>query len=104
VIVLKAAIDFVLAEHGIDICRSNWGKPLGGGLYEFRVRKAPSDSGIAGSSRPVLLRLFCTFTGNQVVVLLGGYDKGREPSRGRQQKEINRARKLLSEFNARPLA
>lgn len=38
--VLTAAIEHVLAVHGIDICSGEWGKPLSGGLYEFRVRKS----------------------------------------------------------------
>lgn len=38
--VLEAAITHVLAVRGIDICNGEWGKPLGEGLYEFRVRRA----------------------------------------------------------------
>lgn len=44
--VLFASIETVLARHGIDVCASEWGKTLGGGLYEFRVRA--SLSSIAG--------------------------------------------------------
>ena len=53
---------------------------------------------VAGSDRRVLLRVFCTFHGDRVVLLLGGYDKGRDPSDKRQQKEIARARKLLKQW------
>lgn len=37
--VLIAAIEHVLARRGIDICAGDWGKPLGEGLYEFRIKK-----------------------------------------------------------------
>ncbi len=35
---LVAALTFVLARTGLDVCRSEWGKQLGGGLAEFRLR------------------------------------------------------------------
>ena len=38
--VLVAAIEHVLQAYGIDICAGEYGKPLGEGLYEFRVRKS----------------------------------------------------------------
>lgn len=82
------------------------GKNLGGGLYEFRIRRsldtilnqygtgAESLRGSAARSK-VLLRVFCTFRGNRIVLLLGGYDKGRDPSAKRQSREIKRARQAL---------
>lgn len=103
--VLTAAIEHVLKAHGIDICAGEWGKNLGQGLYEFRVRKSldailneaskPIPEELAGTDRNVLLRVFCTFYGTRVVLLLGGYDKKRDPSDKRQQREIRRARKQL---------
>lgn len=97
--VAVAAIERVLAVEGIAICDSEWGKALGGGLYEFRIRKAlnslvaPESGGMADAKRPVLLRIFCTFYGQRVVLLLGGYDKKRDPSKKRQVREIAAARK-----------
>jgi len=35
------------------------------------------------------------------VLLLGGYDKGKDPKDKRQQREIARARKLLAQFKQR---
>lgn len=101
--VLIAAVENVLQNYGIDICSGEWGKPLGGGLYEFRVRKSlrsildvaggePLDQ--AGVDRRVLRRVFCAFHGNKVVVLYHGYDKKGDPSKKRQQREITKARKL----------
>lgn len=101
--VVDAAIRHVLAVEGIGICDSEWGKALGGGLYEFRVRRSLSailsSAGIAEvgrARRDVLVRVFCTFTGNKVVILLGGYDKRRDSSAKRQQREIAVARAALS--------
>jgi len=38
--VVDAAIRHVLAVEGIGICDSEWGKALGAGRYEFRVRRS----------------------------------------------------------------
>ncbi len=101
--VVDAALGHVLAVEGIGICDSEWGKALGGGLYEFRVRRSLAvilnSAGVAGDSRArraVLVRVLCAFSGNKVVILLGGYDKGRDPSAKRQQREIAAARATLS--------
>jgi hypothetical protein len=37
-VALDAAIRPVLSERGIDLVRTEWLKPLGEGLHEFRVR------------------------------------------------------------------
>lgn len=106
--VLQAAIDHVLKFYGIDICRNEWGKNLGGGLYEFRVRRSLGailgEFGPPGAAdelspreraRRPLLRVFCTFHGERIVLLLGGYNKRTDPSPKRQNKEIRKARKFL---------
>jgi hypothetical protein len=51
----------------------------------------------AGGER-ILLRGFCHARGDRVVLLLGGYDKGADPSRRRQQREIETARRRLADF------
>ena len=101
--VVDAAIRYVLAVEGIAICDTEWGKALGGGLYEFRVRRSLaailSSAGISGTGRArraVVVRVFCAFSGNKVVLLLGGYDKLRDPSAKRQQREIHAARATLA--------
>ena len=106
--VLTAAIEHVLTVHGIDICAGEWGKPLGDGLFEFRVRRplpailseagAAKPPDLAGSDRQVLLRVFCTFHGDRIVLLYSGYDKKRDPSARRQQREIKRARKAHAQW------
>lgn len=97
--VVLAAIDNVLVHSGIDICDSEWGKPLGRGLYEFRVRRvlAGTNSQPVGT-QGVVLRVFCAFYGSHQVALLSGYDKGRDPSSKRQEREIAKARKLLANW------
>lgn len=104
--VLDVAIRTVLARQGHNICATEWGKALGGGLYEFRVRRELAticrESGVeipaevSGCGR-VLLRVFFAVYGKRIVLLLAGYDKGADPSVRRQGKEIKRARKLLRE-------
>ncbi len=94
--------------HGIDICRGEWGTPLGDGLFEFRVRRSlrailseggddvPED--LSGTDRMVLIRVFCTFHGDRIILLYHGYNKKKDPSQKRQQREIARARKLHAEW------
>lgn len=108
--VLAAALKQVLSVHGPDICQGEWGKPFGAGLYEFRVRRSlrailsetreDSAKRIPAADRLVLIRVFCAFSGDRVVILLHGYDKLRDPSSRRQQKEIEHARKLLRQWKA----
>jgi hypothetical protein len=102
----EAALVYVLARQGAAVCRSEWGKALGGGLYEFRIRheldeilRAAGRGDLASkwtsAEAKVLLRVFFTMDGDKVVLLLAGYDKGADPSDKRQQREINTARKHL---------
>src|SRR5687767_4942577 len=95
---IGAAMNRILAQEGGGVCRSEWGRALGRGLYEFRLRDEIQDQGVAES---ILLRVFFHPYGNKVILLLGGYDKGRHPSAKRQEKEIAEARKRLAEFRSR---
>jgi len=54
----------------------------------------------AAKSETILLRVFCT-AGQKIILLLNGYDKGQDDSARRQQREIEKARKLLREFRVR---
>jgi hypothetical protein len=99
-----AAIQVILTELGLDVCATEYGKQLGSGMFEFRVRhdeavirgKAGEEGG--GKRGEVLLRIFCHAYGQRVVLLLGGYDKGAAPSRRRQDQAIETARKRLRSF------
>ncbi len=101
---LQAAIAYRLETEGIGLLGTEWLKPLGSGLFEFRVRHSAVEiermfagripTSATNQREAVLLRVFVTFSGNRVCLLLAGYDKGRDPSRKQQQKEIERARRL----------
>jgi hypothetical protein len=106
-----AAIEQILAKQGSAVCNSSWGKSLGKGLFEFRVRHtateirrmfngdpSPGPHDQEGPPGKVVLRAFCHAYGDQIVLLLGGYDKGEDASAKRQQKEIQTARKRLIAF------
>jgi putative component of toxin-antitoxin plasmid stabilization module len=108
-----AAIERVLKVHGTDVCETEWGKNLGKGLYEFRVRHPAASiramfplPGDAGSEEAeakkdiILLRIFFTTYGEQVLLLCSGYDKGTDPSEHRQGAEIRRARELVGKAQA----
>jgi phage-related protein len=104
---LIAAIEEVLEPRGLGVCATEYGRPLGKGLFEFRVRH--DETVIRGKSRDgeeptgnrrgdVLLRLFCHAYGDKIILLLAGYDKGEDPSPRRQTREIEQARKRLRSF------
>lgn len=100
--VVTAAIENVLERMGIDICSGSWGKSLGDGLYEFRIntslavlmKDVPDYDESPGDDQKILVRIFCAFHGKKIVLLHHGYNKGKDPSVRRQQKEIKVARKL----------
>lgn len=113
----------ILQHEGASVVESEFGTHLGQGLFEFRVRQGP-DEIIKRSRRPeaarslmdklratvaaetqrkstaenVLLRVFFHAHGDRLILLLGGYDKGRDPSKKRQQSEIDAARMRLTEW------
>ncbi|MBX9470385.1 hypothetical protein [Microcella sp.] len=105
--VVEAALTTVLKVHGIASFDGGWGKPLGDGLFEFRIQRSldailtlagSEATGTTASGRRISIRIFCTFHGDRIVLLLHGYDKGRDPSSRRQQKEIARARAVLKKW------
>jgi hypothetical protein len=110
---LAAALRNVLAYEGIGVCGSSWGKWVQGtsGIFEFRVRydattilrqrSLPVPKELKGSSGEILLRVFCHAHGKKVVMLLAGYDKGKEPSIKRQSAEIKRAKQRLTRWKAK---
>jgi hypothetical protein len=51
--------------------------------------------GSIDASERILLRVFCHAYGDRLILLIGGYDKGSEPGRRRQQREIEIARARL---------
>jgi ribosome-binding protein aMBF1 (putative translation factor) len=57
-----------------------------------------SDQPTTANPEKILLRVFVYFHGDRVILLLSGYDKGDDPSERKQQKEIQEARKYLTEW------
>ena len=110
-----AFVDFALVPIGKDIGQSGYVKALGQGLFELRVDHDAAELaevfGADLSARPelaslaaegILLRVFCTFYGDRVVLLLSGLDKGVDPKA--QPRAIRAARKLLADWNAEQAA
>lgn len=110
---LLAGFEEILSHRGVGVCATEWGKHLGDGLFEFRVRHTEGEirrrfareqravEGRESVDEPaggVLLRVFCHAYGAKIVLLLNGYDKGADTSRRREQREITIARKRLTEF------
>ncbi|HTU36604.1 MAG TPA: hypothetical protein VMF35_01230 [Acidimicrobiales bacterium] len=104
---MRSALVHILARQGPDVCETEFGKNLGKGLYEFRLRHDEAE--ILNRVRPdlaaklkkagapkILLRVFFHAHGDKLILLLGGYDKGEDPSSRRQQGEIDQARKALA--------
>ena len=90
---LGYAIHRLLQRYGVGICDTEFGRQLGGGLFEFRLRlRARSDGESA------LIRVFCHAADDRVILLLGGYDKGKDPERRPQDRQIKVARQRLSEY------
>lgn len=82
---LGTAMREILQQQGAGVCGSPFGRQLGGGLFEFRLRDSE-----------LLLRVFCHAYGERIVLLLDGYDKGADPSAKRQTREIAEARRRLA--------
>ncbi|MHB1446617.1 MAG: hypothetical protein ACYCTI_00640 [Acidimicrobiales bacterium] len=102
---LLAGLEHVLSHRGVAVCETEWGKQLGAGIFEFRIRHTAAEiermfagGAPGGKSGKVLLRVFCHAYGSKIILLLNGYDKGADPSERRQQREIGVARKRLAEF------
>lgn len=104
--VLDACLTHILAPMGMAVASTEWGKALGQGLYELRIRRSlhairtwglsdPPPAASPEERQPVLLRVFFTVHGNRVVLLFQAYDKGGDPSEKRQRKEIAEARRHL---------
>jgi hypothetical protein len=109
---VEQAVKHVLERRGQDLAGSEWLKPLGKSIYEFRIRHTAEeiqrmfsqlDENVpkgAGAGE-ILLRIFVAFHGNKICLLLAGYDKKADPSEKRQNREITVARKRLTEWKER---
>lgn len=104
------AMEEILEHYGVDVCDTEWGKPLGGGLYEFRVRHDADE--ILRRTKPgtkrlfpkrkIVLRIFFHPHGNRLLLVVGGFNKLKFPKR--QDKEIKTARERLQDWKDREKA
>jgi phage-related protein len=106
---IGVALREILEVEGIGVCRGPYGRQLGDGLFEFRLRRDAAEI-LRSLGRPardepqgerILLRVFCHAHGERLILLLGGYDKGTDPNARRQQREIAQARRRLADFRQR---
>ena len=104
------AVNQVLAMNGMALASTAWLKPVGSGLYEFRIRHtktqiqnmyAAANQVVPSEVTSVLLRIFVAFEGDRVILLLGAYDKGKNDSASFQQEQIGIARKRLKDWKRR---
>jgi putative component of toxin-antitoxin plasmid stabilization module len=109
---LGVAMLYILQQEGVGVCATEYGKPVSKGLFEFRLRHSaqevlhnigllPRDEPRVKSEEEVLLRVYCHAYGSKVILLLAGYDKGEEPAKKREQKEIRLAQGRLKDFEER---
>jgi phage-related protein len=100
----------ILQYEGPHVVGTNFGKGLGGGMFEFRLdqdaaqilaRKGKRARPETSETAKILLRVFCHAHGDRVILLLGAYDKGERPSSRHQQTQIELARNRLREWKVR---
>jgi putative component of toxin-antitoxin plasmid stabilization module len=103
---IGVALNEVLRYMGPDVASTDYGKNLGGGLFEFRIdqdaeqilRKAGKGAKPESEESKILLRVFFHAHGRKLILLLSGYDKAEHPSKPHQNKQIEDARKLLNRW------
>jgi hypothetical protein len=99
---LGYAMQVILQHLGVAVCGTEFGKQLGGGLFEFRLRSDLRDRVRRGEeARRFLFRVFCHAHGDRLILLLAAYDKGEDPSPRRQNAEIALARARLRDWQRR---
>lgn len=104
----RAVLKHVLIPRGLDVVAGDYGKALGQGLYELRIRWTAAeiehkttglDLADVGPPENILLRVFFAAVGRKIILLINGYDKGEEPGERYQGKQIERARTMLTAYN-----
>jgi phage-related protein len=109
---VTAALEELVAYMGPDVVRTDFGKNIGGGVIELRIRqsqqqllkrvgKAPRGSHPEDEGQDILLRVFFHPHGQKRALVLHGYDKGRAPSKRHQQQQISIAERRLALFKQR---
>lgn len=107
---IGVAMHEILCHEGVDVCQGEFGKALGDGLYEFRLRYDSAEilarkgrvrrvtDRLRGKSERILLRVFFHPHGDKLILLLGGFDKSRFPGKRHQDRAIATARQRLERW------
>ena len=108
-LLVHLAVTELLATEGPNLARTHWAKGLGKGLWEFRV--GPSTTAVIsklGQSQQIevahqklLFRVFFTTESPNTLLVLSAYDKAKDSSAIRQQKDIRNARRMQREHLTR---
>ncbi|MHB8876717.1 MAG: hypothetical protein ACYC8T_23730, partial [Myxococcaceae bacterium] len=97
---VTAALRELVAALGQDICKTDFGKNLGGGLIEPRLRQTeeqirkragappPSEAHPEDDDAEILIRVFFHPHGQKKALVLHGYSKGKNSTKSHQQKKI----------------
>lgn len=110
---MGVALFEILQHEGPQVVGTNFGKPIGGGIFEFRLdqdateilhRRGKRPKPETSSPAKILLRVFCHAHGEKIVLLLAGYDKGEHTSGAYQREQIELAKARLKGWRARTVA
>ena len=101
-LIVRLALTEILAKEGLSLARTSWLRFVGEGVWEFRIGRSfkavYSKAGIEeyshNSNLKVLLRIFCSFDDNRIL-LFGCYDKQRHSDGRRQANAIRAAKEEL---------
>jgi hypothetical protein len=103
--VVRLLVINILITGGPALAKTTWLKPLGQGLWEFRIggnvdsvlKRAGVESSSRLGSQKLLIRVFCAFEADGIL-LIGCYNKLRFGGGRAQSLAITRARKVLLTF------
>ena len=107
---VTAALRELVAAIGPNVCSTDFGKNLGGGLIELRLRQdeeqirkrvgapRPVEAHPEDAAAEILIRVFFHPHGEKKALILHGYSKGRNSSKTHQQKQIAIADKRLARW------
>jgi hypothetical protein len=103
--VVRLLVLNILIGGGPALAKTSWLKPLGQGLWEFRIggnvdsvlKRAGVESSSRLGSQKLLIRVFCAFEADGIL-LIGCYNKLRFGGGRPQSLAITRARKVLLTF------
>jgi hypothetical protein len=103
--VVRLLVLNILIGGGPALAKTPWLKPLGQGLWEFRIggsvhsvlKRAGVESPSRSGNQKILIRVFCAFE-EEGVLLIGCYNKLRFGGGRPQSLAITRARKVLLTF------